>query len=508
MADESSEQMPEQEQIRRSKLASIRERGVDPYASDFKRTSTIAEVREQFGDLGIDEQTGVTVSIAGRLVLNRVSGKLCFATLRDWTGDLQVMISLNEVGSDKLAEWKTEVDLGDLIGATGQVITSKRGELSVLATDFEITSKCLVPLPDKHKGLNDPEARVRQRYVDLIVNPDARDMLRMRSNMVRAIREQLWQRDFLEVETPMMQRVHGGANARPFVTHINAYDMDLYMRIAPELFLKRLLVGGVEKVFELNRNFRNEGADSTHNPEFTSMEMYDAYGDYNTMRVLTRELILAAAVAVHGEPKVLRPIAGNFDGSQGYEEVDISGEWPVVTVFDGISQGCGEHVTVDTDAQTLARILDAAGVPRNPAWGAAKLVEELYEHFCEDRTTTPVFYIDFPTEVSPLTRRKAGEPRLAERWDLVAWGAEIGTAYTELIDPLDQRERLTAQSLLAAAGDAEAMEIDEDFLRALEYGMPPAGGQGMGIDRLLMLLTGRNIRESVLFPLTKPDTGS
>jgi lysyl-tRNA synthetase class 2 len=304
----------------------------------------------------------------------------------------------------------------------------------------------------------------------------------------------------------MMQRVHGGANARPFITHINAYDMRLYMRIAPELFLKRLLVGGVERVFELNRNFRNEGADSTHNPEFTSMEMYDAYGNYDTMRVLTRELILAAANAVHGAPIVLRPKAGAYDGSEGYEEVDISGEWPVITVHEGISRAVGEEVTVDTDFATLARIVDKAGLPRDPNWGSAKLIEELYDHFCEGPTTMPVFYTDFPTEVSPLTRKKPSEPRLAERWDLVAWGAEIGTAYTELIDPLDQRDRLTAQSLLAAAGDSEAMEVDEDFLRALEYGMPPAGGQGMGIDRLLMLLTGRNIRESVLFPLTRPDS--
>ena len=500
------EGLPEQEKIRRMKLAGMRERGIDPYATSFTRTDTVKSIRDEFTGLGPDERTGRTVSIAGRLMLNRVSGKLCFATLRDWTGDLQVMVSLNDSGEENLAAWKSDVDLGDIIGVTGEVITSKRGELSVLAKDFAITSKCLVPLPDKHKGLNDPEARVRQRYVDLIVNHDARDMLAMRSEMVRAIREQLWSRNYLEVETPMMQRVHGGANARPFVTHINAYDMRLYMRIAPELFLKRLLVGGVERVFELNRNFRNEGADSTHNPEFTSMEMYDAYGNYDTMRVLTRDLILAAATAVHGAPIVKRPIAGAYDGSEGYEEIDISGEWPVITVHEGISAACGEEVTVDTPAATLARIMDKAGIPRDHSWGSAKLTEELYEHFCEGPTTMPVFYTDFPTEVSPLTRKKPSEPRLAERWDLVAWGAEIGTAYTELIDPLDQRDRLTAQSLLAAAGDSEAMEVDEDFLRALEYGMPPAGGQGMGIDRLLMLLTGKNIRESVLFPLTRPDT--
>ncbi|NQU36107.1 MAG: bifunctional lysylphosphatidylglycerol synthetase/lysine--tRNA ligase LysX [Actinobacteria bacterium] len=497
--------LPEQERVRRQKLANLRARGVDPYATTFQRTTTISNVRQEFGDLEPDARTGKIVSVAGRVMLNRVTGKLCFAELWDWTGDIQIMVSLAVAGEDNLTSWKHDLDLGDIVGVTGEVITSRRGELSIMADDFSITSKCLVPLPDKHKGLNDPEARVRQRYVDLIVNQESRDMLTMRSEMVRAIREQLWTRDYLEVETPMMQRVHGGANARPFVTHINAYDMQLYMRIAPELFLKRLLVGGVERVFELNRNFRNEGADSTHNPEFTSMEMYDAYGDYDSMRILTRELILAAAVAVHGRPIVKRPIAGAYDGSQGYEEVDISGDWPVITLHEGISAALGEDVTVDTDLPTLRRLADQAGIARNQAWGAGQLTLELYEHLCEARTTTPVFWTDFPTDVSPLTRKKPSEPRLAERWDLVAWGAEIGTAYTELIDPLDQRERLTAQSMLAAAGDVEAMEIDEDFLRALEYGMPPTGGQGMGIDRLLMLLTGRNIRDSVLFPLTRPD---
>lgn len=495
--------MPEQERVRREKLAKMRERGVDPYASSFDRTDNIADIRDKYGDLGIDEKTGQIVNIAGRVMLNRVSGKLCFATVRDWTGDIQVMISLAEAGEETLAQWKSDVDLGDLVGVTGEVITSKRGELSVLARDFVMTSKCLVPLPEKHKGLTDPEARVRQRYVDLIVNQESRDMLTMRSRMVRAIREQLWDRDYLEVETPMMQTVHGGANARPFITHINAYDMQLYMRIAPELFLKRLLVGGAERVFELNRNFRNEGADSTHNPEFTSMEMYDAYGNYDTMRELTRELILAAAVAVHGEPVVLRP--RDDDGDGGFEKIDISGDWPVITVHEGISRALGVEVTPDTDTETLARLCDQAGVPRNPKWDGAHIVLEMYEHLCEDRTTMPVFWTDFPTEVSPLTRKKPGQPKLAERWDLVAWGAEIGTAYTELIDPIDQRDRLTAQSLLAAAGDVEAMQVDEDFLRALEFGMPPAGGQGMGIDRLIMLLTGKNIRETVLFPLVRPD---
>ncbi len=500
--------LPEQERIRRQKLAALRERGIDPYATSFRRTTTIGAIRTTHGELAPDTKTGAAVSIAGRVMLNRVTGKLCFASLRDWTGDIQLMISLDVSGEEVLRDWKTDVDLGDIVGVNGEIVTSKRGELSVFVESFAITSKCLVPLPDKHKGLTDPEARVRQRYVDLIVNPPARRMLSMRSEMVRAIRESLWRRGFLEVETPMLASVHGGAVARPFKTHINAYDMDLYLRIAPELFLKRLLVGGAEKVFELNRSFRNEGTDATHNPEFTSMEMYDAYGDYDTMRELTRELICEAAVAVHGKPVAWRPTGTGLTGTGGqgpHEEVDISGEWPVITVYDAISNALGEEVTPDTEFETLARLCERANIARKPEWGAPQLILEMYEHLGEARTTTPTFYTDFPTEVSPLTRKKPSDPRVAERWDLVAWGAEIGTAYTELIDPIDQRARLVAQSLLAAAGDLEAMEVDDDFLRALEYGMPPAGGQGMGIDRLIMMLTGSNIRETMLFPLTKPD---
>jgi lysyl-tRNA synthetase class 2 len=356
-------------------------------------------------------------------------------------------------------------------------------------------AKCLRPLPDKHKGLTDQEARVRQRYVDLIVNPEARRMLEVRSAAVRSVRESLSARGFVEVETPMLQVVHGGANARPFVTHINAYDLDLYLRIAPELWLKRLLVGGVEKVFEVNRNFRNEGADSTHNPEFTMVEFYEAYGDYDTCAVLTRETLQAAAVAALGSTVV----------RHGDDEYDLGGEWRSVTVFEAISAALGEAVDADTGVETLRKHCDAAGVPYDPAWTHGPLVLEMYEHLVEDRTVLPTFYRDFPKEVSPLTRAHRDDPRLAERWDLVAFGTEIGTAYSELVDPVEQRERLTAQSLLAAGGDVEAMQIDEDFLRALEYGMPPAGGCGFGIDRLLMMLTGKNIRETVLFPIVKPE---
>ncbi len=355
-------------------------------------------------------------------------------------------------------------------------------------------------MPDKHKGLTDPEARVRQRYVDLIVRPAAREMLQTRSTVVRSVRESLQSEGFVEVETPMLQVLHGGANARPFTTHINAYDMQLYLRIAPELYLKRLLVGGIEKVFEINRNFRNEGADSSHNPEFTMLEMYEAYGDYDTMRLRTQRIIQDAARAVYGST-----VVQHTDDEGRVEEHDVGGEWPVVPVYEGISRRLGEQVGPDTTTEDLLKLCEQAGIPHDPSWMRGEIVLEMYEHLLEDTTTLPTFYTDFPTDVSPLTRAHRDDPRVAERWDLVAFGAEIGTAYSELIDPVEQRARLTAQSLKAAGGDAEAMQVDEDFLRALEYGMPPAGGQGMGIDRLLMLLTGRSIRETVLFPLVKPE---
>ncbi|RJK96053.1 bifunctional lysylphosphatidylglycerol synthetase/lysine--tRNA ligase LysX [Vallicoccus soli] len=498
--DDPHDDLPEQVRVRRDKLERLRAEGVDPYPLGYPRTTTVADLRAAHPDLAPDTATGGVAGVTGRVVLNRIGGKLCFATLRDGTGDLQVMLSLDRLGEERLAAWKRDVDLGDQVGVTGEVVTSRRGELSVMADSFAITAKCLRPLPEKSKGLRDPEARVRQRYVDLIVRPEARSMLHARSAAVRSVRESLQRRGFVEVETPMLQAVHGGANARPFRTHINAYDMDLYLRIAPELYLKRLLVGGVEKVFEINRNFRNEGADSTHNPEFTMLEMYESYGDYDTMRRLTQELVQEACVAVHGDT-VVRHTAE--DGTT--TELDIGGDWPVVGVDEGLSRALGEEVGPGTPVEELRRHAERLGIGLDPGWGRGQVVLELYEHLLEDTTREPTFYRDFPTEVSPLTRQHRSEPRLAERWDLVAFGTEIGTAYSELTDPVEQRARLTAQSLLAAGGDPEAMQLDEDFLRALEYGMPPAGGQGMGIDRLLMLLTGRNIRDTVLFPLVRPE---
>ncbi|MEU5938828.1 bifunctional lysylphosphatidylglycerol synthetase/lysine--tRNA ligase LysX [Micromonospora sp. NPDC047548] len=483
------EHRPEQARVRLAKLDRLKAEGIDPYPVGFPRTDSCAAVRERHAGLAPDTGTGETVSVAGRVLLVRDFGRVCFATIRDGSGDLQLMLEHD------LDRWRAAVDIGDHVGATGEVYATKHGEVSVRVTDWRLTAKCLRPLPDKHQGLADPEARVRQRYLDLATSTAARDLLRARSATLHSLRQSLVVRDFLEVETPILQRVHGGANARPFVTHSNAYDLRLTLRIAPELYLKRLAVGGVERVYELGRAFRNEGVDFSHNPEFTVLEAYQAYADYHDMRELARELIVAAAVAVHGTPLVRRPGAG--------EPVDVGGEWPVRTVNEAVSAALGEEVTVETGLPTLRRLCDRAGVSYDPRWGRGEVLLELYERLVEARTEVPTFYLDFPTDVSPLTRRHRAEPRLAERWDLVAFGMELGTAYSELVDPTEQRRRLTEQSLKAAGGDPEAMELDEDFLTALEYAMPPTGGLGLGVDRLVMLLTGRSIRETLPFPLVR-----
>jgi lysyl-tRNA synthetase class 2 len=491
--------LPEQVQVRRAKLAALRERGIDPYPVSFTRTASFGELHERFDDLPPDTATGYQVAVAGRVVLKRDGGKLCFATLRDASADLQVMLSLDRLGADALAAWKDDVDLADHVGVEGEVVTSRRGELSVLADRYVLTGKALRPLPDKHKGLTDPEARVRMRYVDLIVRPAARDMVYLRAGVVRAVRDALHERGFTEVETPMLQVLHGGANARPFVTHINAYDMPLYLRIAPELYLKRLVVGGVERVFEINRNFRNEGADSTHNPEFTMLEAYQTYADYQDMRVLTQHLVQAAATEVFGAPVARRV---QDDGS--VREYDLSGEWPVRTMVGALSEVLGEHVDLDTDLAVLRSHARRVGLDEPPDASVSMLLEELYVQLVEKPTTTPVFYEDFPKDNAPLTRVHRDDPRLTEKWDLVCWGAEQGTGYSELTDPLDQAERFRLQAARGARGDEEAMAVDEDFLRALEYGLPPTGGIGVGIDRLVMTLTGVGVRDTILFPLVKP----
>jgi lysyl-tRNA synthetase class 2 len=494
-----TDRLPEQVRVRRAKLERLRAAGVDPYPVTCPRTHTASRVREAFGALAADDETGVEVSVVGRVLLKRDLGGLGFATLRDGSGDLQVMVDASRVRAADLDLWEHGIDIGDHVGVTGEVMATRRGELTVRAASVLLASKALRPLPDKHKGLADPDERVRRRYVDLVVRPDARTVAYQRATVVRSIRDSLAARGFTEVETPVLQTVHGGANARPFTTHINAYDLDLYLRIATELHLKRLLVGGMEKVFEVGRQFRNEGVDSRHNPEFTSLEAYQAFSDYDGMRVLTQELIQEAAVAVHGSP-----VARRRDADGRLVETDLSGTWPVVPICEAVSRALGEEVTADTPLAELAAHAARLGLDlgKEATWGY--LLEEIYGELCERTTVAPVFYSDFPKETSPLTRPHRRDPRLAEKWDLVMFGMEQGTAYSELIDPVDQRARLVEQSLRAAAGDAEAMAVDEDFIEALEYGMPPTGGMGLGVDRLVMNLTGLGIRDTILFPLVKP----
>ncbi|WP_309110379.1 lysine--tRNA ligase [Saccharothrix sp.] len=491
-----SDDLPEQLRVRREKRARLLERGVDPYPVELPRTHTLREVREAHPDLEPDTATGEVVGVTGRVMFLRNTGKLCFATLREGDGtELQAMLSLNNVGEESLGEWKTDVDLGDHVFVRGEVITSRRGELSVMAHEWRMAAKALRPLPVAHKELAE-ETRIRQRYVDLIVREQARNTVRNRAAVVRSLRDSFHRRGFVEVETPMLQTLQGGAAARPFVTRSNALDMDLFLRIAPELYLKRCVVGGIEKVFEINRNFRNEGMDSSHSPEFSMLEYYEAYATYDTNAVLTRELVQEAAMAVAGSHVVTLA-----DGT----EYDLGGEWTTLTMYGSLSEAVGEDVTPETPAEHLRKLADRHGLETDPELGHGKLVEELWEHLVGDHLHAPTFVRDFPVETSPLTRQHRTEPGVAEKWDLYVRGFELATGYSELVDPVVERERLEAQARLSAAGDVEAMPVDEDFLRSLEYGMPPSGGVGMGIDRLLMAITGLGIRETILFPLVRPE---
>ncbi|HVW44690.1 MAG TPA: lysine--tRNA ligase [Amycolatopsis sp.] len=488
--------LPEQMRVRRAKRDRIIAEGADPYPVEVPRTHSLAGIRAKYSDLPVDTRTGEIVGVTGRVLFLRNTGKLCFATLREGDGaELQAMVSLAGVGEESLAAWKSDVDLGDHVFVHGEVITSKRGELSVMADSWRITAKALRPLPVAHKELAE-ETRIRQRYVDLILRSRARDVVRTRAGVVRSLRNSFERRGFIEVETPMLQSLHGGAAARPFVTHSNAFDMDLYLRIAPELYLKRCVVGGIEKVFEINRNFRNEGSDSSHSPEFAMLEFYEAYATYDTNAVMTRQLIQEAAEAVFGGLEVTLT-----DGTP----YDLSGEWTSLTMYGSLSDALGEEVTPDTSVEKLRGFAQARGLDVDPKLGHGKLVEELWEHLVGDHLHEPTFVRDFPIETSPLTRQHRSVEGVAEKWDLYVRGFELATGYSELVDPVVERERLTAQARLAAAGDSEAMRLDEDFLRALEYGMPPSGGVGMGIDRLLMALTGLGIRETILFPLVRPE---
>ena len=486
--------LPEQLRIRREKRAGLIERGIEPYPVSVARTKSLKEIREKYTSLDIDVATGDIESLTGRIIFKRDTGKLCFATLREGDGtELQAMFSLDKIGEEQLDSWKSDIDLGDIVSVTGEIISSKRGELSVLANSWSLAAKSLRPLPNEHKPMSE-ETRVRMRYVDLIVRPEARAYARLRPTVLRSLRETFHNQDFIEVETPMLQVMHGGAAARPFKSFSNAYDMDLYLRIAPELFLKRCVVGGIERVFEINRNFRNEGADSSHSPEFAMIESYQAYGDWRSIADLTRTLIQNAAMAISGSHVVT-----HHDGRQA----NLGGQWKEISLYEAISQGVGENVTALTPIEELKKHATKLGIKIDPKWVTGKLAEEIFEHVAKEQLIEPTFVMGFPVDTSPLVRAHRDLPGVAEKWDLYVDGFELATGYSELIDPVIQRDRLVEQAQLGAKGDLEAMQVDEDFLRAMEFAMPPTGGMGMGIDRLLMSLTGLGIRETIMFPLVK-----
>ena len=491
-----TDDVPEQFRIRQDKRQNLLNQGREPYPVEVPRTHSLAEIRSTYPDLPADAATGVSVGVTGRVVFARNSGKLCFATLQEGDGtQLQAMVSLAGVGEQALDDWKADVDLGDIVFVHGEVISSRRGELSVLADSWQMAAKALRPLPVAHREMSE-ESRVRQRYVDLIVRPQARAVARQRIAVVRAVRHALERRGFLEVETPMLQTLAGGAAARPFVTHSNALDADLYLRIAPELFLKRCVVGGLEKVFELNRNFRNEGTDSTHSPEFAMLETYQAWGTYDDSARMTRELVQEVADEALGTRQITLA-----DGSV----YDLDGEWASLQMYPSLSAALGEEITPATPLEYLLNIADRRGleIPPDRGYGHGKLVEELWEHSVGDTLWAPTFVRDFPVETTPLTREHRSIAGVTEKWDLYIRGFELATGYSELVDPIIQRERFEDQARAAAAGDDEAMALDEDFLAAMEYAMPPTTGTGMGIDRLLMALTGLSIRETVLFPIVR-----
>lgn len=491
-------EVSEQMQVRREKRARLLEQGRPPYPVWVERTHTLSQVREGWDHLETGEETQDLVGVGGRVVFLRNTGKLCFATLQggftpgEDAARLQVMVSKAEVGDESLADWKAEVDLGDWIFVHGRVIRSKRGELSVMADRWEMASKALRPMPNLHHELSE-ETRVRQRYADLVVRPEAQNVLRTRAAITRSIRETLHADDYLEVETPVLQLVHGGAAARPFNTHLNAFDIRMSLRIALELYLKRVMVGGAEKVYEMGRVFRNEGIDSTHSAEFTMLEAYQAWGDQTTIAALIKQIILDAADAV-GTRRI--------PTEKGV--IDLDGEWRWLGVYPGLSERVGEEVTPETSVERLRQIADREEVEYDAFWSAEKLVIELFGELVEPELLQPTFVCDYPPAAQPLARPHRSEPNKIEAWDLIIGGMERGTGFSELIDPVIQRERLTAQSLRAAEGDEEAMQLDEDFLQALEFGAPPMGGLGLGIDRLVMLFTNVGIRETILFPLLKP----
>ena len=486
---------------RREKLKVMRERQAQglgvAFPNDFKPAHHAINLHALHGEKSPEALVaeGQFAKVAGRMMLKRVMGKASFATLQDSTGRIQIYITRDDVNEELYADFK-HWDLGDIIACEGKLFKTRMGELSIHASSIRMLTKSLRPMPDKFHGVNDQEIKYRQRYVDLMMDETARTRFVARSKAVSGIRDFMVQHNFLEVETPMLHPIPGGANAKPFVTHHNALDQEMFLRIAPELYLKRLIVGGFERVFEINRNFRNEGADSSHSPEFAMIESYQAYGDWRSIADLTRSLVQNAAMAVAGSHTVT-----HHDGRQA----DLGGKWKEISLYDAISQGVGETVTALTPIDDLKKIATKLGMKIDPKWITGKLAEEIFEHVAKDQLIEPTFVMGFPVDTSPLVRAHREIPGVAEKWDLYVDGFELATGYSELIDPVIQRERLVEQATLGAKGDLEAMQVDEDFLRAMEFAMPPMGGMGMGVDRLLMALTGLGIRETILFPLVKPE---
>jgi lysyl-tRNA synthetase, class II len=485
------------EQARRVKLARLRAAGIDPYPAGFRRTHTLEEVRRGWdGELGAGEESGDVVRVAGRVVLKRAMGRLAFWTLRHDGHEVQVMLAIGALGAEQF-EVVLDLDVGDWVGVQGPVIKTRKGELSVKATEVFLLAKALRPLPDKWKGLVDVEVRSRQRELDLAVNPAAVRAMRVRSQVVRSLRESMLARGFLEVETPILNPVPGGAYARPFITHHNALDTDLYLRVASELYLKRLLVGGVDRVFELGRMFRNEGIDATHNTEFTMLESNSAFQDYRDMMELARGVIQEAADAAGGGRRV----------THRGGEVDLDGDWSEVTLLDAVREALGQpDLAYDWPLNRVRELCDKFEVPWEPGWGTGKLVLELYEKHAEQRITGPTFVTDHPVEVSPLAHPHRDDPFVTERFELIILGREYGNCFSELTDPDEQRARFEEQAMAKAAGDEDAMEVDQAYLRALELGLPPNAGLGIGVDRLVMLLADlASIREALLFPQLRPE---
>ena len=482
---------------RRAKAARLRAAGVDPYPVAVPVSDTLAGVRAEWDDrLAPDESSGHKVTVAGRLMLRRGHGKLLFLVLREDDAELQMIAQLDVLGEEGM-RLAADLDIGDWVAVAGEVTRSRTGELSVQAREVTLLAKALRPMPDKWHGVRDLETRFRQRYVDLVVNPDARRVFAIRWKALAALRAELVERGYVEVETPMLHPIPGGAAAKPFVTHHNALDLDLFLRIAPELYLKRLVAGGMTRVFEINRNFRNEGLSPRHNPEFTMLECYQAYADYRDMMALVQALVQRAA----------REAVGTTSLEYAGRPVELGGEWPRRRMLDLVREAAGApDLTYDTPIEEVRALCRHHDVHVEDPWGVGKLVLELYEKLVEGALWDPTIVVDYPVEVSPLARRHRGDPHVTERFEAIVVGRELANAFTELTDPDDQRLRLEAQASAKAAGDEEAMAVDEDFLRAMEYGMPPMGGLGVGVDRLVMLLANvQTIRDVILFPTLRPE---